>query len=299
MEGITTTTLLVFTLFIIGGILLILYMFFYSRSSSAPFIKQENYQPPESKDFFIYNYLKQTLEVLVLPKNEEGGTNTSITLVRVPPNQRKGISIKTVIKYIRRGNKLRFHLLDETKPGRPKLHFADYDLTMNEDETIKALHVGMIASKKVGANWDDHLVTGYNAVQGRPWVKVHNMTKLPINLIQGTISPHGILRYSGRDHKGVRLGTNFEDRDGIYRDFKYTIPATDIYYGIVSDLVQPSFGGWQLDQEYDYEPDEPMYLLQMGWQGGPAKNNINPRYIPRNGPPVPLKDRWGNLITPE
>lgn len=257
-----------------------------------------NAQDDEPKKFYIYNYLLKSLEVQLLPKTDNVGTGPSIVLAKIPPRQKKGIPMSTAIKFLRTKNMLRFNLFDELKPGLEKLHFADYHITTPKDEMIKALHVGMIASKKVGANQDDHLVTGWNAVQGRPWVKVHNMTNLRINLVQGSINPGGILRYSGRDHLGVRLGTMFEDRDGNYPTFKYKIPATDIYYGIVSDIEQPLFGGWQIDWVYDDDPDSPMYLLELGWLSGPANNNIDPRYIPRNGPEVPLKDRWGNPIFP-
>ena len=63
------------------------------------------------------------------------------------------------------------------------------------------------------------------------------------------ISSNGTLRYSGRDAFGVRLGTVFEDQDHIFPDFIFTVPATDIYYGVTSDIEQPLFGGSQLSPE--------------------------------------------------
>jgi hypothetical protein len=88
--------------------------------------------------------------------------------------------------------------------------------------------------------------------------------------------------------------------EGIYPDFKFNVPATDIYYGVVSDLQQPFFGGWQIDADFDDVPEQPQYLLENGWMGGPAHGHIKPGDIPRMGmKQFPDMNRWGEEKKPK
>lgn len=300
-KSIMITVIILFFLLMLG----IMYFIIKQNKVSCPKkinVSKEEYE--YSKDFYMYNYLTANVQVDAIL--EEG--KKVVTLAKnIRPKTRFGITIQKVWKHIRRGNKLRFYVFDELRPGIPKLHYADYDMTMPDDSTIKALHIGMVSSKVVGATQDTGLITGWSAVQGRPWIKIHNHTLLPINLNRNiTISPGGLLRYSGREHTGVKLGTIFKDTSfdsdptsqalSIYPPFEYNVPATDIYYGIVSDIQQPLFGEWQIDQDFDDEPDHPIYLYENGWIGGPGRGNIDPAFIPKEGSEVPLKDRWGNLL---
>ena len=159
------------------------------------------------------------------------------------------------------------------------------------------LHVGMITSRWVGADGESSISPGLNAVQGLPWIKIHNMTEYPISLNNNiNISGGGVLRYSGRDAFGVRLGTIFEDQDGVFEDFIFTTPATDVYYGVVSDIQQSLFGGFQLFSELDDSAYEPQFLLE-NWMGGPAYPKIPYGFLPTLGKDVPPQNRWGQPAT--
>lgn len=243
---------------------------------------------PKGSDFYIYNYLNKPVSIDII---SEG---LPIPFIEsIAPNTRRGLKMSTVVKYFRTGAYFKIHVLGV---GDGRLHYSDYSLDLPENSTIRALHIGMITSRWVGATQDSTFKPGVNAIQGRPWIKIHNKTAINLHINNNIdISPRGTLRYSGRDHFGVRIGTIFTDQDGIFPPWKFDIPATDVYWGVVSDLQQPLFGGWQIDSEFDDEADEPQWLLENGWYGGPAYGGISPGFIPKNGPPTAPLDRWGQL----
>jgi hypothetical protein len=100
----------------------------------------------------------------------------------------------------------------------------------------------MVTPRFIGRTDNLQVVSNY-AVQGRPYVYIHNMTQLPIRLEDVTngitvIEPMSKYKYKGRFDYGVALGTILNDADNIYAPFQILNPATDIYYGICSDLPQ-------------------------------------------------------------
>jgi len=245
-----------------------------------------------SRDFLVYNYLNLPVTIKVHEKDPQGASVSSIFVTDVKPHQTKGVTIDKVDRYLRGGNKIEI-LVNQNGED---VHISNYELNYDRNETIKSLHVGQMTSRWVGATQDSTSIPGLNAVQGRPWVKIHNRTDREILLNKGGIKipPDGFVRFKGRDHFGVRLGTIFKDVEGIYPDFNFDVPATDIYYGVTSDLQQPFFGGWQIDAWFNDVPEKPQYLLENGWMGGPAKGHIKPGYIPRYGmKQFPDLDRWG------
>lgn len=260
------------------------------------------------KQFYIYNYLKKPVRVEVLPSKDWGMTTTKPkTLIEsIPAGGRVGISQEDVVEYIRKGHVFKFYvkgILDPSKDDQSDELFSVYTLSrVPTDKTIRSLHIGMVTSRWVQTSSRDVSTWAYpEAIQAYPWLKIHNMTGRYLNLNNNIdISPHGTLRYTGRHHFGVSLGTIFKDQDGLFPDYKYKVPATDLYYGVISDIDQSLYGGYQMDSVFqDDPPQEPVFLLNNGWVGGPAKGNIPNGYIPREGPPTPLVDRWGKLIGKE
>lgn len=245
---------------------------------------------PRGSDFYIYNYLNKPIQIDLV--------STGITrpfISSISARRRRGLKMSTVVNYFRNGSSFRISVLDVPGESEP-LHFSDYSLDLPPGTTIRALHVGMITSRWVGATQDYKFIPALNAVQGRPWIKIHNKTAINLHINNNIdISPRGTLRYSGRDSFGVRIGTIFADQQGIFPPWKFTVPATDVYWGVVSDLQQPLFGGWQIDSEFDDEADEPQWLLENGWYGGPAEGNIAPGFVPKDGLPTAPLDRWGQL----
>ena len=250
------------------------------------FIKREGFS--HASDFYIYNYLLAAIRVNVLfPDGREETLET-----RIPGKSKRGFKIKTIEKYFNQEHKLRIYTLGKEDSFTI---FGDYQFATPEDTCIKALHVGMVTSRWVGADADYNIgKPGLNAVQGLPWIKIWNTTDTTLSLNNNIdISPGGMMRYPGRDHLGVRLGTVFKDQRGVFPDYIYTIPATDVYYGVVSDLQQPLFGGFQLTQDFHHDEEEPQFLLENGWYYGEANGQIPYGFIPLEGPAVKPQDRWG------
>ena len=111
---------------------------------------------------------------------------------------------------------------------------------------VSEIHIGQITTRFSGGTWDDQMVVASNAVQGRPYIRIHNPTMIPLRLNNNIlVEPNSVLFYTGRHHFGVPLGLVLKDVDGLYPRLQLTKPITDIYYGIVSDTPQPIYGGWQ------------------------------------------------------
>jgi len=256
------------------------------------------------ESFYIYNYLKKPIRLEVLP-SDDGGITTKKpeTLAEdVPAGGKVKLNKAQVDYYMRRGHHVKVYVKDIRRPGRisqEELYADNVFSLLPKDKTIKNLFIGMITSRWVqteaadSSNW-----VLPNAVQGMPWIKIHNFTDRYIALNNNiNMAPRSILRYSGSHNFGVPLGTIFKDQSGIHPDYQYTVPNTDIYYGVVSDVSQPLNGGHQLDTIFQDNNFEPQWGLENGWSGGPAKGNIPIGYLPRNGPPVPDVDEWGEVLS--
>ena len=111
---------------------------------------------------------------------------------------------------------------------------------------ISEIHVGQVTTRLSGGMGNQGLIGASSAVQGHPFLNIHNPTMVPLRLNNNIlVKPNSILAYTGRYHSGVPLGLVLKDVDGLYPRLQLTKPVTDIYYGIVSDTPQPIYGGWQ------------------------------------------------------
>ena len=251
----------------------------------------------ENGDFKIYNYLNKPVQIhlLDIENGEMSGIKPKVLIDHLEARKTKNIKMEVASKHFTKGNGVIVYTHESD--GELKM-FSEYKFDVPEGTTIKSLHVGMVTSRWVGADQDSVYIPGANAVQGRPWIKIHNLTDETLSLNYNIdISPGGTLRYSGRDHFGVRLGTIFKDQNNVFPDFIFTIPATDVYYGVTSDIQQPLFGGWQADRIFVHDADEPQFLLENGWMGGPAEGNIPIGFLPTEGPPLEsFQNRWGEGI---
>lgn len=259
-------------------------------------ISQELGKPQEP--FGIYNFLLKTVRVTFsrkygdrhVPMNEAYPNG-----IVIPPRSTKHLGREFFSKYFQNQNRVHVHISDDFKPGLGEKLYGEFDLD-TPDAFVKFFNIGMITARFVGGSADRSLRPP-NAVDGMMYIKIHNMTNNFVTLNGNiNIGPKGKLRYTGRDHFGVRLGTVFKDTDGIHQDYILTGRFTDIYYGVTSDVLQPLSGGFQLFDEYDDEPMGLRYPLEFGdpgMGGGPAKGGIDPSYLPYLGPEVPPMDRWG------
>lgn len=228
-------------------------------------------------NFLIYNYFpKHSIIVDVeeyssLMSNQRPVVTTRLADL-VLPKKTAGLTKQQVRDHLKGGNIIKIYVVS---PSGERRHFTDYTINLDPDsgERIKALHVGMITTRFIGST--DGLratTTSGNAISGNATLKIHNLSYIPLRLNgdaidreTGTdidpssgggimIRPHSTERYLGYLHQGVTLGTIFSDDDGLYPDFQYLEPHSDLYYGIVSDLRQPLSGCWQLEfnDECDY-----------------------------------------------
>nr|QBK86348.1 MAG: hypothetical protein LCMAC102_01430 [Marseillevirus LCMAC102] len=296
MDSEVTVPIIFLIVIILGGLAIIIFALDKKpkQNPNKSSYDNPNTEFPSGTDFYISNYLQKPIRIEVI---DDGGNNIPLTN-RIQPQAKKGFQMKTIEKYIQKGNHMRVYILDDY-PG--ETIYSDYAFEMPEGTTIKMLHIGMITSRWVGADGDYNIgKPGFNAVQGLPWIKIHNLTDRTLSLNNNIdISPGGTLRYSGRDHFGVRLGTVFKDQNNVFPDFIFTIPATDIYYGVVSDIQQSLFGGFQLTPDFDDAANEPQYLLENGWMGGPAYGHIPIGLLPIEGHSVPPQNRWGENVSAE
>ncbi|MDB4769573.1 hypothetical protein OAG24_01270 [bacterium] len=259
-------------------------------------INHRSFSPPEyytddvslasqsPSNFKVTNYLLKPVKVVI-----EGIDVIS----RLDCNETKWLTLGENDRLVQNGNIVSIYILDEGREtNSTDILYSNYVLDFSS-RVLTSLKIGMITSRWVGADQDSVYVPAGNAVQGRPWVKVHNLTNIPISFapLNGNfkVAPYSTSRYSGRDHFGVRIGTlftpaNTDVQSSLYPVFKFNTPATDIYYGVVSDIDQPAFGGWQIDSKFSDEINEPQWLLENGWEGGPGFGHIVPGYLPKEGP---------------
>lgn len=171
-------------------------------------------------------------------------------------------------RHIKPGNSLNVYV-----NGLP---FIEYTLI----KCNKALHIGGITSRWVGADQDSNIIPA-NAQQGRPYIRIHNFTSCELNLNEEFIIPPTSTRhFKGRDHLGVRLGTVLVDNGGNFGKWKMMVPITDVYFGVISEVEQPGYGGWQMDEVFNEHFNEPNFLLQEGFLSGPAIHHINYNALP-------------------
>lgn len=255
--------------------------------------------------FRIYNHLRAPISVVAhFPSGATAPFNVLESLLSASSST--ALSMSTMARVFANGTLLKVYVHNmvdahkrdwTTTPS--KTLFGEYNLVMEELRSLKAFHVGMITSRWISMSTAYQMaMNGLNNVQGVPWVIIHNEGNSPLRLNWNiVVAPHSSIRYKGRDHFGVRLGTVFTDQDHLYPQFIFTIPATDIYYGITSDTEQSLFGGYQETKTFDPVNDGIIFPLQMGWQGGPATPSIPFGYIPQMGKRrEEAVDRWGQSV---
>lgn len=219
-------------------------------------------EAPVPTNFRVLNYLpNHTARVDIL--DPDSGEN--VTLVdKVRSNKSSGITKDKIERYLKPGSVLRVFITDSK--GNTK-HYTDHVIDHSCYERIKNLHIGMVTTRFIGKSTDGLRMSTLadNAIQGHSWLMIHNLTELPLRLNDDiVVAPHSTERYLGYLHQGVTLGTIFQDQDGIYPDFQYLNPHTDIYYGVVSDLRQPLYGPFQLEFSDDCDPDQTLWPFELG-----------------------------------
>jgi hypothetical protein len=231
--------------------------------------------------FKIKNHLSDYIVRLdLLPFNDTTNRKFSkqYTLIdRINPGKTVALNRDKLMRVMVPGSVLKIYIVtrdnikdlnnitNNTDVGGKILHYED--VIVKDSEILSGLHIGMVTSRWIqGTQTDDHAVTSSNAVSGRPYVMIHNVSNIPLSLNNRKIQvpPHGVVRYQGQYHFGVALGTHFNDDDGIYKKFQYLFPATDVYFGVISDIDQPAFGGVAF-QEFNDLADNIAFPFEQGY----------------------------------
>jgi len=225
----------------------------------------ERYTPPTR--FQVYNYLPfHSVKIEVVPSEFAASkTMKSSTLVKeIKPKSKANVKAGDVIKYFKPGNVLRFYVFSPEQPE--PVHYTDYVIDTRNTERIKALHIGMITTRFLGSTDTFRMtVPAANAGEGQPWLKIHNLTNIPLHLNGHIeIKPHDVFRYQGYLNMGVPLGTWLRDDEKLYPTFQYLQPHSDLYYGVVSDLQQPLLGPWQLEFSDECQYGDTLWPLEDG-----------------------------------
>lgn len=246
--------------------LILLFVFFvcfkkinHNNNDNKGTLKRENLTSRFS--FKIKNYLIGS-PIVVTVENEKG--EIEYTSKEIQGRKFLGVSETDKLSFFKGGNMIVIYTVDK---GIKKLYSKLY-IDTKKNEFIKSLHVGMITTRFTGStDTFRQTVTASVAVDGQPWVKIHNLTDQTIRL-NGRIEipAHSATRYEGYLNRGVPLGTYFKDDTGIYSTFQYLQPHSDIYYGVVSDLQQSLQGPWQYGEEFtdNINPAQTLWPFQEG-----------------------------------
>lgn len=204
-----------------------------SNIAIQPYLKnlKENFTV---NDFTIHNHLNVdiTIQVNRLSKDIKAHSTVTLTPNEVATNFSNGSEIEIYIN----GGRFKYD------------KYSNYVIDMPYDNLrIKNLHIGMITDRSIGPTDSFRsTVTSANAIQGQTHVYIHNLSALPLNLQVGstnfTIDPYQVYTYKGYLHSGVALGTIFKNVNGLYDDYVYLKPFSNIYYGLTSDKQQPAPG---------------------------------------------------------
>lgn len=278
--------LITFAVVVFVGIFAVLFLLFFVgpdrriSDSMLPLQEETEEGGSSSGELKVTNHLKVPVRVYVLPRGTVMGYSSPQLKAKIEPGKSQHISCN--------GERRIRVVLDSTDQI-----FGEYSLVQEDNKASlpPELHIGIVTSQWVGADSDYNIgKSGLNAVQGVPWLYIHNLSNVPLKLNRWIeIPPESVFRFKGRDHFGVRLGTVFKDDDGKYPDFIFSIPATDLYYGHVSERDYSEFNGFSLDHSQPDELIHPHHLLELGWMGGPQSSQT--KFVPDSH-----FDRWGEEL---
>jgi len=214
-----------------------------------------------SPNFRVFNYFpKNPIRVDLLIKKGDVSPNPNPALTsgkylqrtlieNIPPMRSGGIPRNVVVADLVEGSIFKIYVLDPTGKTAPR-EFGTSEIKTNAWERIKNLHVGMITTRFIGTTDTLRMsTTSGNAVNGNAYLVIHNLSAIPLTLNDGdvTVPANNTVRFQGYRNQGITLGYYFKDVDGLYPDYQYLQPFSDLYYGVVSDIQQPINGCWQTE----------------------------------------------------
>lgn len=216
-----------------------------------------------TRDFYVYNYYKVPIQVLV---------NGEVIGDPINPKQRLGIDKTTAIKYFSNGKaKVRVYAKSDT---------GKYDMLIGKSEThtpkntmIRGLHLGMNSAHEDYSLVADPIRSTLGTAL--PRLRIVNDTTMKLKFQIGSdqicLSPGEDKMYFGEEDHGIHLGSIIHNIDGILQDFTVTIPVTDVHLGIISDRSAPLYTGVKIGGDFDDTVQAKNYLLELWDMGGPHR----------------------------
>lgn len=272
---------------------------------------QEHYSSAPTSKFYVYNYYKVPIDVLVSEKEiidrdsakligtigEDVVSRADVSIYeRKPAEVVESMSYITLIENVPSGkfkaipnNKWK-NITDNKKilivESGKKTSIGKSVMTIPKGTTIKALHCGMNTGHTAIEMTSD--ITKSPLGTALPRLRIVNVTPRTVNLTTTggnvlTIPASKSLLYFGEYENGIPMGVTFRDIDGILPDYNLKIPVTDLFLGVISDIEMPLYRGSKIGQAFFddpgvmYHPFEELrgYQLHRG-------AFIDKSYIPKN-----------------
>jgi hypothetical protein len=198
----------------------------------------------------------------------------------IPSGSYKSININKW-KYIVSNAKIKVH------DSRNNFLIGESTMTTPENKTIKALHCGMVSGHSDISDISEITKSplGGNSLSR---LRIINVTPRDLNLTttggNNLHIPSGkSLLYWGEYEKGVEMGVTFKDVDNILPDYNISIPITDLFMGIISDIEIPLYRGAKIGGEYFDEPGMLYHPLQeINNYQTHIGSLIDKSYVPKN-----------------
>lgn len=214
-------------------------------STRPDHVEYDDYRHPTPSSYHIHNHFNIPITLKSSHDGNVSGISQSLNPLEIRP-----VDVETFNMFASVGTQL--HIYN----GNGLL------LCKTDIKTItRSLHIGMVSSRVLHSLSSQHSIHG-----GVSHVYLHNMLDIDIIVNNTVVSAKTRIAYSGlSDHQGVIIGTIFtakpryEHIDGscndvLFRPFKLKVPSTDIYFGIVSHIAQPKFGGVQTSEKFEHNP---------------------------------------------
>ncbi len=223
----------------------------------------------KAETIVLFNSLKRDISVSIVLPSRPGKSREEIKIAKISAKDKVTVPNGLFVT----GNMIEILVESETRMGTrsrgpPKSGLVPYS-TLMIDNTYKdvretgIIYIGMHTTRFIGTT-DVTRSSTISQAEGNAWVNIHNTTRSILRLNDFSIPPLGMVRYRGELDQGVRFGTIFKNKDGLYDDFQYLQPHTDLYYGIVSNTLQPLYGGFQISFSEEVDTDQTLWPLQNG-----------------------------------
>ncbi len=98
------------------------------------------------------------------------------------------------------------------------------------------IYIGQVITK------DNVRTTDYWPIKDMPEIRIHNLTGIPLQFNGHiVVPPRQAITYTGREQSGIAAGFVLQNNENIFKKFQVKRPVTDVYYGVMSDHLMPTY----------------------------------------------------------